>query len=289
MADFPLNPIVGTTFTAPDGTVWTWDGYSWKSSGGLGGSPGSSLPEHPADGIQYGLDATAIGDPTLMWRRYADQNHFLTFDGGLTARFSGGAFSGTQTAEKGYTGAISFTYSVSQPTVYSISDSYDAKLNGSFITMDGATGSGNTGNSTSTATYTGPVSEPASFSVILKSNTNETSTETSGLTWLYRVYWGADAGTSLTEAQVEALTSSQLKSGRTGTYTITATGGKYLYICYPASYGAATQFTVNGFVTTFQLLTSTLSVTNAYGATTDYRVYRSEDLQSGSGIPVVVS
>ena len=40
MADFPINPIIGTTFTALDGTVWTWDGYSWHSEGGMGGTGG---------------------------------------------------------------------------------------------------------------------------------------------------------------------------------------------------------------------------------------------------------
>ena len=36
MADFPINPIPGETFVAPDGTVWEWDGYSWKTSGAFG-------------------------------------------------------------------------------------------------------------------------------------------------------------------------------------------------------------------------------------------------------------
>lgn len=40
MADFPVSPSPGTTFTAPDGTLWTWDGYSWKSEGGFGGGGG---------------------------------------------------------------------------------------------------------------------------------------------------------------------------------------------------------------------------------------------------------
>lgn len=292
MADFPTSPTLNQIFVASDGTEWSWDGYGWKTLGyGFSGNTsntGSNLPEHPADGSTYGLDATAVGDPTLVWRRYEDQTHFLAFAGSMTARFSGGPFSGASTAEKGYSGAVYLTYGVSQPTYYSIADSYDATLNAASITISG-TGSGNTGNATSTCTYTTSVPEPATFSVKLKSNTNEVITVSSSLTWQWRVYWGADVNTSLTEAQVEALTSSSLKSGRTGTYTITATGGKYLYVCYPASFGAASQFTVNGFVTTFQLVTSTLSVTNAYGATTDYRVYRSEDLQNGSGIPVVVS
>lgn len=40
MADFPLLPNVGDAFTAEDGSVWTWDGYSWRSEGGFGGGGG---------------------------------------------------------------------------------------------------------------------------------------------------------------------------------------------------------------------------------------------------------
>lgn len=290
MADFPSNPNVNDTFTAPDGTIWTWDGYSWKTTGyGGTGGPGGNVPTHPADGVQYGLDATAVGDSTLVWRRLANQSTFLTFAASLNARWSGGPFSGSATAEKGYTGSVSLSYSVSQPTYYSVADSWDAKLNGTLITLTGGSGSGSTGNTTTGSTYTTATGEPATFSVKLKSNTNETVTVSDSLSWLWRVYWGADAATSLTEAGVEALTSSSLKSGRSGTYTITATGGKYLYVCYPTSFGAAAQFTVNGFVTTFQQVSAALSVTNTYGSTTNYYVYRSEDLQTGSGIPVVVS
>jgi hypothetical protein len=36
MADFPINPNIGDTFTSNDGTVWEWDGYSWHAGGGLG-------------------------------------------------------------------------------------------------------------------------------------------------------------------------------------------------------------------------------------------------------------
>ena len=43
MADFPPSPAPGTTYTAPDGTVWTWDSYSWKSEGGSGAGGLSTL------------------------------------------------------------------------------------------------------------------------------------------------------------------------------------------------------------------------------------------------------
>lgn len=49
MADFPVSPIVGQTFTAEDGTIWTWDGYSWRTDG-YGGTGGSGV--QGSQGIQ---------------------------------------------------------------------------------------------------------------------------------------------------------------------------------------------------------------------------------------------
>jgi hypothetical protein len=172
---------------------------------------------------------------------------------------------------------------------FSVTDSFDANLNNTLITWRNATGSGNTGNATSTGSYRDvTVSEPATFGVTLKSNTNDLAYATKALSWRYRVYWGVNASTSLTEAQIEALVSNSLYTSFARTYTFNASGGGvYLYLAWPTSFGAATQFTVNGLVTSFTQ--STVSVTNAYGDTTNYYVYRSNDVQSGSGIPVVVT
>lgn len=288
MADYPASPTVGDTFTAEDGTVWTWDGYSWRTLNYGGG--GTSLPTHPADGKQYGLDATATGNPTLRWRLFANQSTFLTFAGTLNATFANGPFSGTSIAEKGYTSTnINFTLASTDVINFSITDSFDANLNNTLITWRNATGSGNTGNATSTGSYRDVViSEPATFGVTLKSNTNDLAYATKALSWRYRVYWGVNASTSLTEAQIEALVSNGLYTSYARTYTFNASGGGvYLYLAWPTSFGAASQFTVNGLVTSFTQ--STVSVTNAYGDTTNYYVYRSNDVQSGSGIPVVVT
>lgn len=339
MGDFPSSPYIGQTHTTSDGTVWTWDGFSWVTSGfgGVGGvvsggisnvsvSTGTTtvlanginfvntssilstvssgvngnanvnivvvnpVPTHPADGRQYGLDATAAGNPTLRWRLLADQSTFLTFSASLGATFANGPFSGSTIAEKGYVSTnINFTLSTTDTTNFSITDSFDANLNNVLITWRNATGAGNTGNATATGSYRDvSVSEPATFGVTIKSNTNELVYATRAFSWRYRVYWGVNASTSLTEAQIEALVSNGLYTSYARTYTFNASGGGvYLYVAWPTSFGAASQFTVGGLVTTFTQ--STVSVTNAYGSTTNYYVYRSNDVQSGSGISVVVT
>lgn len=281
MANFPNNPTPGQSFTATDGTNWVWNGSSWRSSG-----TGSGVPVHPADGNLYILDSTAIGDPTLRWILFSGGS-VAQFSPGLNVVFANGDFSGSGTAEKGYVGAnVNFTYTNSGSIA--IGDSYDATLNSALITFTGKTGAGNTGNSTTGGNYVASIPEPATFSVKTKSTTNIVVTVSKALNWYYRVYWGTSTSTSLTEAAIKALSSNELKATRAGTYTFN-TGGteKYLYICYPSSYGAVSQITVNGFLVGFEQ--STVSVTNTYGATTNYYVYKSPNTLTGAGISIVVS
>jgi hypothetical protein len=60
------------------------------------------------------------------------------------------------------------------------------------------------------------------------------------------VYWGSDATTPLTDADITALQNTQQKTGFADTYICNA--NDYKYICYPSSFGTATSFinTLNG-------------------------------------------
>ena len=113
------------------------------------------------------------------------------------------------------------------------------------------------------------------------------------VTWLWRKYVGNNASTTLAEADIEALSvSSGLASSLNGTYTFP--GGGYKYLCVPSSFPQPSSITSGGFpvamastaegyaqagtVYNFQLV----SVTNSYGQTIDYRVYRSLNILNGS-------
>lgn len=100
-------------------------------------------------------------------------------------------------------------------------------------------------------------------------------------TWQPRAFWGASNVVVDTEAEVEALASSGLQSSRARTFTVTAGAGEYIWYAYPASYGDAT-FTVGGFEGGFTLISSTLSITNAFGVTQNYRLYRSVNPSLGA-------
>ncbi len=105
--------------------------------------------------------------------------------------------------------------------------------------------------------------------------------------WRPRVYYGVSSnGSGNSEAFIEALASSALASSRATSLSVNAGSGEYIYYAYPASYGAAT-FTVGGFEGGFDLISATISVTNAHGVTQDYRLYRSTNPSLGSTNVVV--
>lgn len=117
-------------------------------------------------------------------------------------------------------------------------------------------------------------------------NAYETPTASTTLYFRNKANWGSDSKTSLTSADILLLSDNTFATSRSMTKTFDCTGGKYIWICYPTSFGVGT-FTVGGFVTTF--VESTISHTNASGHTENYYTYRSLYLQYSNSITVVVS
>jgi len=101
-----------------------------------------------------------------------------------------------------------------------------------------------------------------------------------------RRYYGplTDAG-PLSNSTILSLSKEYITS-RANTHSYNCTGGKYIWICYPASFGAAT-FTVGGLEVTFDLTVQ--SVTNDSSYAESFNCYRSHELQNGSDISVVVT
>ena len=106
----------------------------------------------------------------------------------------------------------------------------------------------------------------------------ERSLVVGGYTWLFKSFHGvvASSVTTPTEADVEDLTGELLtKSTRSFSYNMT--GQKAVY-AYPASYGnLAAIYDANNFLVTNSFDVSTLSITNSFGETTNYKVYISKD------------
>ena len=106
--------------------------------------------------------------------------------------------------------------------------------------------------------------------------------------WYWRMYYGEDVNTTLTGATLKLLRASLLTNSYTRNYAMQS-GSTYKYIAYPTSFGTATNFTDTdtGFAVAMEA-PYTVSVTNAYGVTTDYNVHRSTNILN-SAITIAVS
>ena len=103
----------------------------------------------------------------------------------------------------------------------------------------------------------------------------QTATFTRNFTvsWRWRTFYGTSPDAVLNEAGVESLLNTTLSSNFTGNKTFA--GGDYKWMAYPTSFGLKTSFIdqATGFGVAMEPA-YTLSLTNAYGATTDYYVHR---------------
>lgn len=116
--------------------------------------------------------------------------------------------------------------------------------------------------------------------------------------WRWREYWGVNAGVTINEAAIKALDHNALNSGLAGAYALPALG--YKYICFPDTLGwsiNAIKDADSGFDVAMATVSdhadyshqdaggfyyALVSVTNANGITTNYRVYRTQNYLNGA-------
>jgi len=130
---------------------------------------------------------------------------------------------------------------------------------------------------------------------------SSTFTKNFTVNWYWRRFYGTSASTTLTEADIEALTGNQLASSRLATYTFAA--GDYKYFAFPLTFGEALMFkdsntnlsiamagVTEGYTNggTNGLYYQVVFVTNAYGIMTTYRLYRTRNILGGT-INIIVT
>lgn len=133
-----------------------------------------------------------------------------------------------------------------------------------------------------TITYATPLTSNATFTLTAKDARGATSSKSTYVTFLNGKYYGVGTVTAVsgvTNAFVQGLTK-QLASSRTGSFTVTAAAGQYIYFAIPASFGTPSFF-VGGFEGGFDLL-STFNYTNPSGFTESYNVYKSTNAGLGA-------
>lgn len=103
----------------------------------------------------------------------------------------------------------------------------------------------------------------------------------------YYIFYGTNTSTTIDAAGIVAFPTSVSTTVRSFTESFDCTGGKYIWVCYPTSFGEGT-FTFNTFTTTF-VKTTVTDVEDPEGRVMDYYAYRCEYLQHSSSITVEVS
>jgi hypothetical protein len=109
------------------------------------------------------------------------------------------------------------------------------------------------------------------------------TTATSNITHTFtnrRWYGVSTVSSGFTESNVEALASFDLTNSKANTFSVSPTTGEYIVYAYPTRLGTAT-FTVGGFEGGFNS-PETVSITNGFGFTENYYVYRSINSNLGS-------
>ena len=118
-----------------------------------------------------------------------------------------------------------------------------------------------------------------------------TNTATTSVLFQNYMTWGRSALTNLDNASLQSLYTSgggasrAFATSRSRSITLDG-GGQYLYIAYPQGFGAAS-FTVGGLPNSAWTV-FTNSYTNASGYITNYLIYRTDTIQNGTGINIVV-
>lgn len=136
-----------------------------------------------------------------------------------------------------------------------------------------------------TYTHTGAnISTNTTYSITV-SDTVNTATATTSLSFKLMFYWGTSAEESLNNSEVLALDKELKTASEEIEFSIDG-NGEYLYFIYPTEWGAKDIY-VNGFVVTEWEL-SVVPITNPFGDVTNYNMVRSTIKQNGDNIIITL-
>lgn len=183
-------------------------------------------------------------------------------------KLSFNSYNGGGTYEKGSSVTPVISWSISRKS--EIVTPTSATINGSTVGIDSSKGK-----------YTSPTSITTNTNYELVCSYNSQSiSKTFSYVFSLKKYWGTSTSTSLSNAEILAM-SSTWASRTMGKTTFDCTGGKYIYYVIPADvYASGVDFWVNGFKNT-DITVTDFTVTNAYGNSSTYKVMRLNNKQTG--------
>ena len=139
----------------------------------------------------------------------------------------------------------------------------------------------NTQTGNSLISFDSPLRTTTSFTLTAQDSKNKIATKTTLVQFLNGKYYGVSTVNTdgeINDAFIKGLTK-QLTTGRTGSFTVTANAGQYIYFAIPATFGTPAFF-VGGFEGGFNKV-KTLNFTNASGHAESYNVYKTTNAGLG--------
>ena len=130
-------------------------------------------------------------------------------------------------------------------------------------------------------TNTSPISGTFQLFMLICNNGSQTIANAGMIKFWDSVYWGSSAIGTYNSAFVRALSNSELKEYCQGKYSMSVATNEYGFIAFPSSMSAPAQCKINGMITDMEL-TATINVTNASGATSEYKLYRTTNPSLGN-------
>jgi len=211
--------------------------------------------------------------------------------------------------EFGSSNAVTLSWTATKntgtPTITAIAIS----ANNSGTTGSSITPTGNTQSGSNSGTVTQNTTSPTTFTLTVTAG-SRSATSTATVQYKHRMYYGVSSrdnvsgSTPMSDAQIMALANSPLSTARTLSSTTFSPSSQYVYFAWPAYNAGWTGFEPSGGCTAIDItngnpvgstncffsqgaavtdfLVETRTFTNASGYSTSYKVYRSQNLLSGS-------
>lgn len=272
-----------------------WDGNNFQLNISNPNSQSEFLYTNPLGSVAVGgiLAGTTFSNATMkqMWdillKPTYQQPQFSSFTfnhGGVTREVGNNIVGGT----------YSFTWGITYP-VNILANSITIKNDTTNTNL--IVGTANDSQATLTLPTINTTAQTSHRWKILATRTNSTGISTTvTLAWYWKRFNGTQSATSLSDAQIVALNGSgsgALSSSRVGTYAFGS--GSYKYFAWPVTFGGASLFRdsatnlavsmagiSDGYTTPVGVYYAQIvSITNTYGKTINYYVFRTRNILGG--------
>lgn len=285
--------IASTTDDQPDVSPTKWQLFAQEGDAGPQGPPGSgvgtflALTDTP-DAYIASPDyvVTNNGGGTALQFRRLNPSAFFTFAvNTFSAVSAAGPFVGASTVERGHTVAsINWSWSVNDAGHSGTAAITGFGNPGSFA-FSGTSGTGNS-LGINTSDPGGGASQSRTWTITIDGQTRNAS-----INWYFRAFYGWSSNANLnTENAIEALPLSALFANRPTSVNATGNSGtNYAYYAQPSNWTAPNLF--RDLSTGFELSMTELSqvtLTNPYGVTQAYRVWRTTNATAVASLNIGV-